>query len=97
MVMIGLTVMKARKSASHVIESDPDVLGGKPVVAGTRIPVTIIFDMAGLGYTVDQIVEQYPTLTKDVIIAVLKTGSFLQDCLKHVDLHEYLANETIDQ
>lgn len=89
--------MKARKRSNHVIETDPEVLGGKPVIAGTRIPITIIFDMAGLGYKVDQIVEQYPTLTKDVIIDVLKTGFFLQDCLRHVDLHEYLASETIDR
>lgn len=85
--------MKSSRSTKHVIETDPEILGGKPVVVGTRIPVTILIDMAGNGYTIDQIVEQYPSLNKDLVIEVLRTGSALQDCLKHCDLTEYLEKE----
>ena len=49
--------------------------------------------MAGNGYTIDQIVEQYPSLNKDLVIEVLKIGSALQGCLKHSDLTQYLEKE----
>ena len=85
--------MKNVKSTKHVIETNPEILGGKPVVKGTRIPVTILFDMASCGYSIDQILEQYPTLTKELVIDVLKIGSVMQECLKHFDLREYLEKE----
>jgi len=37
-------------------ETDPEILSGKPVIKGTRIPVDLILELAGLGYLVDQII-----------------------------------------
>lgn len=42
------------------IDSDPEILGGKPVIAGTRIPVSRILFLLKDGYTVEAIHDEYP-------------------------------------
>ena len=51
------------------IASDPAVMMGKPVIRGTRIPVEIILRMLGMGYTKAQVVEQYPSISEDDVLA----------------------------
>lgn len=57
------------------ITSDPGILGGKPVISGTRIAVTSIVDLAASGMTIDEIRAEYPTLTKKAIQAALAYAS----------------------
>ncbi len=52
------------------IHSDPDILVGKPVVKGTRIGVAFILDLLAAGWTEKQILENYPSLTRDSLKAV---------------------------
>ena len=73
----------------ELVVSDPEILGGKPVIKGTRMPVSLIFELAGLSYTVDQIIEYYPFLTKDVVIRILKMGEKIKKSLDHVDFPAY--------
>ena len=54
------------------IVSDPAILMGKPVVAGTRISVELILEKLAAGETVDQILQAHPRLTRDGISAALK-------------------------
>jgi len=54
-----------------LIESDPAVMMGKPVVAGTRITVELILDKLAAGETVEQILEAHPRLTRPAIQAAL--------------------------
>ncbi len=42
---------------SDIIESNPNILGGKPIIKGTRIPVALIYELIGLKYSIDQIIE----------------------------------------
>lgn len=53
------------------IESNPDKLFGKPVVANTRIPVDLILEKLAQGDTFDDLLEAYPKLKKDDITACL--------------------------
>lgn len=52
------------------IESDPEVLTGKPVVRGTRLAVDFILGLFAAGWTEAQIRESYPQLTTDALRAV---------------------------
>lgn len=54
-----------------LIQSDPDVLLGKPVVAGTRITVELILEKLAAGESVQQILEAHPRLTRDGILAAI--------------------------
>ena len=53
------------------ITSNPAVMMGKPVIAGTRITVELILEKLAAGETVDQILEAHPRLTPDSIRAAL--------------------------
>lgn len=57
---------------SQLIISDPNVLMGKPVVAGTRISVELILEKLAEGETVEQILSEHPRLTREAIFAALK-------------------------
>jgi len=54
------------------ITIDPNILAGKPIVKGTRISVELILDLLANGWTTETILENYPQLKKEDIIAVLK-------------------------
>ena len=54
-----------------LIESDPSVMMGKPVIKGTRITVELILERLAAGESVEQLLEEYPRLRKEDILAVL--------------------------
>lgn len=56
---------------ADLINSDPSVLVGKPVIAGTRITVELILEKLAAGETVEQILEAHPRLTREAIKAAL--------------------------
>ena len=51
------------------IEMNPEIMGGKPVIRGTRVPVETILRKLGAGLTPDDIVADHPRLTADDIQA----------------------------
>ena len=53
------------------ISVDPQVCHGKPCIKGTRIMVSVILDNLAAGLTVDEIVAEYPPLTRDDVYAAL--------------------------
>jgi len=53
------------------IISNPSVMMGKPVVAGTRITVELILEKLAAGETVEQILEAHPRLTREAVQAAL--------------------------
>jgi uncharacterized protein (DUF433 family) len=53
------------------IESNPNVMMGKPVVAGTRITVELILEKLAAGESREQILESHPRLTAEAIQAAL--------------------------
>lgn len=55
-----------------VIQSNPQILGGTPCFAGTRVPVESLFDHLRAGYTVDYFLSQFPTVKREQVDAVLE-------------------------
>jgi len=54
------------------IETNPDILTGKPVVKGTRIAVELVVDLLANGWSMDQLQEQYSALSRADILACLQ-------------------------
>ena len=52
------------------IHSDPKTLNGKPVVKGTRLSVEFLLSLFAAGWTEQQVLENYPTLTMESLRAV---------------------------
>ncbi|MCA8950475.1 MAG: DUF433 domain-containing protein [Planctomycetes bacterium] len=53
------------------IGADPNVLVGKAVITGTRIRVELVMDLLARGYTHEDVLQQYPLLSSDDILACL--------------------------
>lgn len=53
------------------IERNPTVMGGKPIIKGTRITVELIVRKMAGGYSVEQILESYPHLSREQIAACM--------------------------
>jgi uncharacterized protein (DUF433 family) len=55
-----------------MIVSEPGVMMGKPVVAGTRITVDLILEKLGSGESIEAVLESHPRLTRDGVLAALR-------------------------
>jgi len=55
-----------------MIVSDPKVMMGKPVVAGTRVTVDLILEKLGSGETIEGVLESHPRLTREAVLAALR-------------------------
>ena len=66
---------QAQPSYRDRITVDPDVLVGKPVITGTRIPVSLVLNLLAHDYTFDRIVQAYPILTGADIRAAIAYAS----------------------
>jgi uncharacterized protein (DUF433 family) len=55
----------------QLIVSNPNVMMGKPIVAGTRITVELILEKLAAGETIEQLLEAHPRLTREAIQAAL--------------------------
>ena len=61
------------------IHSDPEILLGKPVVRGTRLSVDFILGLFAAGWTEEQVLENYPSLTPEALRAVF---AFAAECMR---------------
>ena len=55
----------------NLIEINPEIMLGKPVIKGTRIPVELIVRKMGEGATIDDLLDGYPNLSRQAIQAAL--------------------------
>jgi len=78
---------------SDIIESNPEILGGKPIIKGTRIPVALIYELIGLNYSINQILEEYPHLNKKIILALLEIGKETNENLSKINLDDIISKE----
>ncbi|GIV15561.1 MAG: hypothetical protein KatS3mg022_0996 [Armatimonadota bacterium] len=61
------------------IVSDPKIMMGKPVIAGTRITVELILEKLAEGESVEQILEAHPQLTREAVLAAI---AYARDVLR---------------
>ena len=59
-------------NANDLITVDPDILGGTPVFKGTRVPVKTLFDYLEGDYTLEEFLECFPSVTRDMACRLLE-------------------------
>ena len=55
------------------VDLNPEVLAGKPVVKGTRLSVQLILELLADDWSTEEVLDQYPTLTRDDVLACLRS------------------------
>ncbi|HVC54193.1 MAG TPA: DUF433 domain-containing protein [Stellaceae bacterium] len=62
--------------AAHkpIIHSDPEILGGTPVFVGTRVPLRNLIDYLEGGYSLDEFLDDFPSVSRDQAIAALEAA-----------------------
>jgi len=60
-----------------IIVEDQDILGGTPVFRGTRVPFQALLDYLDGGQTLDEFLDDFPTVSKDAAIAALELDKSL--------------------
>lgn len=64
-------------SDNNVIIRDPDVLGGTPIFRGTRVPFQALLDYLLGGQTLNEFLEDFPTVTRDLAVHALEHAKSL--------------------
>ncbi len=67
-------------SPAEIIDKDRDILGGTPVFRGTRVPVRALLDYLEGGQTLDEFLDDFPTVTREVAVAALEAANSLLVC-----------------
>jgi uncharacterized protein (DUF433 family) len=75
----------------ELITIDGDILGGQPVFTGTRVPVETLFDHLEAGISLDQFLDDFPSVTKDQAVALLDIANKLLTSKNVQQLYETVA------
>ena len=59
------------------IDIHPDICNGRPIIAGTRIPVQTIMEFLGAGDSIDEVLEAYPSLKREDVYACIRFAAKL--------------------
>ena len=59
-------------STAELITVNPAILGGTPVFKGTRVPVRTLFEYLERGYSLEEFIDCFPSVTKDMACRVLE-------------------------
>ena len=65
------------------IEINPKILGGKPILRGTRISVEFILELLSSGMSSEEIIKEYPHLSKEDILAAIH---YATNVVKHEEI-----------
>jgi len=78
-------VIEAHEITSLPITVDPEILSGTPVFRGTRVPVDSLLSNLEAGVSIDEFLENFPTVSRDQVLEVLK--------FSRATLHRVLKSE----
>lgn len=74
-----------------LITIDAELLNGTPVFKGTRVPVQTLFWHLESGVTIDEFLEDFPSVNRDQVIELLKISNKMMTTPKFVQLYETFA------
>ena len=57
-----------------VVHSDPEIVGGTPVFIGTRVPLRNLIDYLEQGYSLDEFLDSFPSVTRSQAVAALEAA-----------------------
>jgi uncharacterized protein (DUF433 family) len=64
----------AMPGKTSVVHSDPDILGGAPVFQGTRVPFRNLIDYLKRGYSLEEFLDAFPSVTREQVVASLEAA-----------------------
>ena len=67
-----MNVERCHMKQASVVRSDPEILGGTPVFVGTRVPVQALIDYIEGGHSLEEFLEDFPTVSRDLAVAALE-------------------------
>jgi uncharacterized protein (DUF433 family) len=76
---------------NSLIAKDPEILGGTPVFKGTRVPIDSLFDHLEAGVSIDEFLDDFPSVTKEQAIAILEIANKLLNSKDLQKLYETAA------
>jgi uncharacterized protein (DUF433 family) len=59
-------------TTTAAVHCDPEILGGKPVFVGTRVPFQTLVDYIVAGHTLDQFLDHFPTVSREQALGALE-------------------------
>ena len=59
---------------ASVVHSDPEILGGTPVFVGTRVPLRNLIDYIEHGYSLDEFLDDFPSVSREQVVAALEAA-----------------------
>ncbi len=65
------------------IEAHPEILGGKPVIQGTRIPVDLLLELVDAGLNMDDVLREYPHLKREDVLMVLQVAKRAHETIRY--------------
>ena len=74
----------------HIINIDPEILGGTPVFSGTRVPIKNLFDYLESGESIDYFLDDFESVQREQVIMLLVMSQRLIETSSNI-LHENLA------
>ncbi|MGO9058497.1 MAG: DUF433 domain-containing protein [Candidatus Binataceae bacterium] len=57
-----------------LVHSDPEILGGTPVFVGTRVPLRNLIDYLEHGYSLDEFLDEFPSVSREQVVAALEAA-----------------------
>jgi len=75
----------------ELITVDEDILGGQPVFTGTRVPVETLFVHLEKGITLDEFLEDFPTVSREQAVALLEVAGKIISSKNFIQLYEAAA------
>lgn len=75
---------KKNMGIHDIVTIDPEILSGQPVFSGTRVPIDSLFDHLEAGVSLDDFLDDFPSVTRDQAVALLEAANKLLSS-KHIE------------